>query len=161
MIQVKQRQNYWLLAGLIIGIELLGMLSSILSGDVRGIYESLTLPPLSPPGQLFGIVWPTLYLLVAISGYLISMAVQPKSVKRPQLIWYGLQLVVNFGWSIIFFGAQMYWLGFLMTIVMDLLVIGCLIRFYPTSRAAAWLLVPYLAWLLFATYLAGGAALLN
>ena len=62
----------------IVGIELIGGLSGLLAGDIKGIYNNLKLPPLAPPDYLFGIVWPVLYALIAISAYLIFYKLKTK-----------------------------------------------------------------------------------
>ncbi len=157
----RGRQNYWILIGFIIGIEGLGGLSSLTAGNVRGHYQSLNLPSFSPPGVIFGIVWPALYLLVAISGYLVFMAYRQRKISVAPMVWYALQLVINFFWLIVFFSWELYWTASLMILIMDILVIMCIIRFYLVSRLASWAMVPNLAWILFATYLSFGVAILN
>lgn len=71
------------------------------------------------------------------------------------------QLLLNFLWTIIFFNGSLFTIGVIIILVMDIVVALLIKRSLPISQTAAWLLVPYLAWLLFATYLATGVALLN
>lgn len=74
---------------------------------------------------------------------------------------FGIQLLLNFIWSIIFFSQSAYWWGLVIIIVLDLVVLLCILQFYRSSRLAAILMVPYLVWICFATYLTLGVALLN
>ncbi|KRM93030.1 TspO/MBR family protein [Loigolactobacillus rennini] len=149
--------NWKHLLAIIIVVEALGMLSALLAGNIRVTYLHFALPQFSPPASLFGIVWPLLYLMIAIAGYLYFKA----NGKTWGYTLFGSQLLLNFIWSIIFFHFNWYWLGLIIIIVLDLAVIACIREFSKNSRWSAWLLVPYLIWLLFATYLTVGVALLN
>lgn len=93
-----------LLAGLfIIVVEAIGSLSGILAGDIKSIYNNLQLPPLAPPDYLFGIVWPILYGLIAVAGFIVFQNLKlRKSEAQPALMLYVIQLFLNFIWSIIF-----------------------------------------------------------
>lgn len=155
----KRSPNWILLIASIIVVELVGSLSGILSGDIKAIYNNLTLPPLAPPDFIFGIVWPILYLMIGIVGYLILR--DRTNARQNNLILFISQLVLNFIWSIIFFGASNRWISFLIIIVLDALVTWCVKKFWQTSKLAASLMVPYLIWILFATYLTLGTAILN
>lgn len=96
----KRSLNWILLIASIIVVELVGSLSGILSGDIKAIYNNLTLPPLAPPDFIFGIVWPILYLMIGIVGYLILR--DRTNARQNNLILFISQLVLNFIWSIIF-----------------------------------------------------------
>ncbi|WP_268912995.1 TspO/MBR family protein [Lentilactobacillus sp. SPB1-3] len=151
--------NYLKMIGFIIGVEILGFCSSLLSGNIREIYNGLALPPFSPPGPLFGIVWPILYVLLGISGYLfwIHRNISPTD---NWLFW--IQLVLNLLWTIIFFNFAWFWIGVLIILTMDGLTIKIIIQLNRGKLVLAkWLMVPYLLWILFATYLAIGVAILN
>ncbi|WP_311407254.1 TspO/MBR family protein [Liquorilactobacillus uvarum] len=150
------------LALFIIVVELIGSLSAFFAGDIKKIYNNLRLPPLSPPDFVFGIVWPLLYLLIGISGFmLLRSSLGKKSDKLSAFILYSIQLIVNFIWSIVFFNLNRYWLGLLLIIILDLLVLACIIQFFKISKIASILFYPYFAWILFATYLTLGVAVLN
>lgn len=123
----KRSPNWILLIASIIVVELVGSLSGILSGDIKAIYNNLTLPPLAPPDFIFGIVWPILYLMIGIVGYLILR--DRTNARQNNLILFISQLVLNFIWSIIFFGASNRWISFLIIIVLDALVIWCVKKF--------------------------------
>jgi benzodiazapine receptor len=155
----KTSNRLWVCLGSIIGVELVGFLSGILAGDIKAIYHQLTLPPLSPPSSLFGIVWPLLYLMMGITLFLLIQT--PSPARKSNLILFGAQLFLNFIWSIVFFGASNRWISFGIIIVLDALLILCIAQFRKSNRFAAYLLVPYLIWILFATYLTLGTAILN
>nr|WP_279592792.1 tryptophan-rich sensory protein [Lentilactobacillus kefiri] len=139
-------------------VEIIGMGSALLSGNIRAMYNSLTLPPFSPSGVVFGIVWPILYLLIGIAGYIIWNDRQNNQINV--YLFLG-QLLLNFIWTIVFFTGDMFTIGFILIAVMDIIVADLIRRMMPLSQIAGWVLVPYLAWLLFATYLAAGVAMLN
>ncbi|MDD3174153.1 MAG: tryptophan-rich sensory protein [Herbinix sp.] len=152
------------ISGVIIsaGIALLtGFISSILSGNPSTVYKSLTLPPYSPPGWLFGVVWPILYILMGIAAYLIFISVSELADKRKALITYAAQLLVNFSWSIIFFRFQEYGLAVVVLALLLLLVTLTIMYFYDLNRLSACLLIPYYLWLIYAFYLNTGVFVLN
>ncbi|GAB5051736.1 TspO/MBR family protein [Pediococcus ethanolidurans] len=159
--KTKKTLNWKVLLFFIVGVEVLGSLSSLFTGNIKEIYNSLSLPPLAPPDYLFGIVWPLLYLLIAISGYLIFQSIAFKKEKATSYILFTIQLGLNFVWSIIFFGGNYYWIGVLIVILLNLVVLACLLQFYRVNRMASLLLMPYFIWILFATYLTIGVAVLN
>lgn len=140
-------------------VEGIGALSGALSGDTGAIYQSLALPPLSPPGWLFGIVWPVLYGLMAIAAYLIYRSGDACAPRT--LFWFFVQLALNFFWPLIFFRGGLYWAAALVILLLDCLVLYTISQFRSISPLAARLMIPYLLWLLFATYLNVGVALLN
>ncbi|MEC5140979.1 tryptophan-rich sensory protein [Pediococcus pentosaceus] len=143
----------------VVGVELIGSLSGLLAGDIKAIYNSFTLPPFSPPDRLFGIVWPILYLMIGIVGYLIFTV--RSNYRKTNLTLFIAQLFLNFIWSIVFFNASSRWTGLLIILVLDALVFFCIKEFYKSSKLAAYLMIPYFLWILFATYLTLGTAILN
>ena len=161
MTDYKLKFNWVHLLIAVLAVEIIGSLSALFSGNIKSIYNSLNLPPLAPPDSLFGIVWPILYALIGISGYLIYQQTSSKQDKIMSYSLFGLQLLLNFIWSIIFFKQDAYWLGVVIILILDLLVLLCIIQFYKTSRLAALLLVPYFIWIVFASYLTISVAILN
>lgn len=140
--------------------ELVGVLGSLLSGNPGVIYTSFVKPPLSPPGWLFGVIWPVLYLLMSIAAYIIYQTPQTLERKEATTI-YWIQLFVNFLWPIVFFRFEWYWIAVGIIILLDILVSITTLRFYKINKAAGYLMIPYLLWILFATYLNIGIAVLN
>ncbi len=140
---------------------LTGVLSAIVSGGGMKAFSMLSKPPLSPPGWLFPVVWTILYILMGIASFLVYQ----KGPKRPAvmraLTVYGLQLAVNFLWSVFFFRFGWYWFSFLWLVLLWFLILVTIIQFEQISKPAALLLVPYLLWVTFAGYLNVGVAILN
>ncbi len=139
--------------------ELVGALSGLLAGSSFSFYKELIKPPLSPPGWLFPLVWAILYALMGISAYMIYNS--DAKEKRTALYIYGAQLFVNFIWSIVFFRFKMY--GFSVAVILALLVLNIImfIIFYRIRPASAYLNIPYILWIAFASYLNIGILLLN
>ncbi len=155
-----KKVNWFQLLSIILITELAGVLSSLSSGNVGQIYASLNKPPLSPPGWLFGVVWPILYLLMGIAAYIIYQAPQsPEREKAINLYW--VQLFINFLWPIVFFRFEWFWISVLVILLLDVLVLITTILFYRINKIAGYLMIPYLLWILFATYLNIGIAVLN
>lgn len=121
-------------------------------------YNSLVQPPLSPPSFIFPIVWSILYVLMGISyGILKSKDLVDSKIN---LIYYS-QLLVNALWSIIFFVFKWRLFAFIWIILLDVLVIKLVIQFYQKDKTSGLLQIPYVLWVLFASYLNFGVYLLN
>jgi len=138
----------------------------LLSGSIIGLiisnyidYDLLIKPPLSPPGYIFPIVWSILYILMGIS-YLLFKNKYPENTHKEDKIYY-FQLITNLLWSIFFFILKWYFFTILWTILLVLLVIYMIYLFYQKNKLSAYLNIPYLLWLLFATYLTIGVFILN
>jgi tryptophan-rich sensory protein len=117
-------------------------------------YETLRRPALAPPNWIFGPVWTVLFALIGIAVWLVwrQADTAEKAVKRAMAI-FSVHFCFNIGWSAAFFGMQNIGLG-LVVILLLLGFIGATIwAFARIDRRAAWLLVPYLLWVAFATYL--------
>lgn len=143
------------------GIPLaVGALSALLSGGM-GNFKDINQPPLSPPGWVFPIVWTALYIMMGEASYRVLISEKdPKQVKNA-LIAYGAQLALNFIWSPVFFGLQMYLTAFLILIAMWVAILITTRRFANIDEAAGDLMLPYLLWVTFAGYLNLGVFLLN
>ncbi len=158
---MKKENAVGLLISIIIA-ETVGVLSGALAGNSSGIYQTLALPPLSPPGWVFPVVWTILYALMGIVSYLIYQSRSGGELqKQNALLFYGVQLFVNFLWSIVFFRFGLYGLSVAVVLLLLVLVMITVSKFYQINRIAAYLLFPYLLWLLFAVYLNVGTVILN
>ncbi len=145
-----------------IAIPLLtGFLSSVISGNNMSTYKQLNKAPLSPPGIVFPIVWTILFILMGIASYLIVTSGKGKEQIQYALEFYGLQLIVNFWWSIFFFRFDLYFFAFLLLLILWLLIYFTIKAFYEVKPLAAYLLIPYLLWVTFAGYLNFAIFLLN
>lgn len=157
---MMKKINWFKLIVIVLITEFIGLLGSLFSGITGQIYTSLIKPPLSPSGWLFGLIWPVLYLLMGIAAYIIYQ--KPNTTERKKATTlYWVQLVVNFLWPIVFFRFQWYWISVIVIILLDILVLITTIRFYKIEKVAGYLMIPYLLWILFATYLNIGIAVLN
>ena len=125
------------------------------------MFENVNKPPLSPPAWLFPVVWTILYTLMGISSYwiLTSGAKEDQIYKAMSLYWY--QLAVNFLWPTFFFNFQWYLFSFLWLVLLWVLVLAMILRFWRIDRRAALLNIPYILWLTFAGYLNLGVWWLN
>ena len=137
-----------------------GGLAALLSGGMD-TYVAMNKPPLSPPGWLFPVVWTVLYLLMGYASYLVLTADAPMEDKRKALILYGLQLLANFIWPLLFFAAQLPLTALLWLIVLWVLILLTIRAFSDISERAGDLLIPYILWVTFAAYLNLGIYLLN
>ncbi len=122
-------------------------------------YGSLNLPLLAPPKIVFPIAWTILYLLMGLAFYLFQKKTKQQEEGTIKL-YYG-QLLVNLLWSIIFFVFKFRLIAVLWILLLVFLVIKLIKAFYQKDKLAAYLLLPYLLWILFATYLTIGIWLLN
>lgn len=137
-----------------------GGLSALLAGGMKD-FETVNQPPLSPPGWLFPIAWTVLYLLMGLASYLVLTGPATRPRIHSALIVYGIQLAVNFFWSIFFFRFDAYLFSFFWLLLLWVLILVTIGKFAAIRRAAGWLLVPYLIWVTFAGYLNLGVYLLN
>lgn len=128
-----------------------GALGSILSGNNMEQYMQMYKPPLSPPGFIFPIVWTILFILMGIAAYLIYIS--PSEDKKTALTVYLIQLAANVLWSVIFFRFDAYLLAFAWLVFLWYLIFVTIKQFYPINKIAAYLMLPYLAWVTFAGYL--------
>lgn len=122
-------------------------------------YKQLDKPPLQPPGWVFGAVWPVLYVATGVALFLIWKSTGTH--KGQALVLFAVQAILNAAWSLAFFGMDQPWLGLVIILALVVTVILCIVRFRSLSQWASWLFMPYLAWLLFATYLNIGIIVLN
>lgn len=130
---------------------------AITAGSVRTWYPTLARPPGTPPNWVFGPVWTTLYVLIAVSAWLVWRRTAELPAKAyPALRLWGWQLGLNALWTPAFFGLHSTGLG-LLVIVPLLAAVALTIRaFAGVERRAALLLVPYAGWVLYAAYLNAG-----
>lgn len=148
----KYKREIITYASFIIGTLLLGFGSSFFVRLGIDNYRTLQKPPLSPPEILFPIAWTILYTLMAIGIANVFLKADPIS-KKASLKIYFFQLAVNLLWPLFFFTLGWYFFSFLWISLLIVLVIAMIIIFYGTSKSAAIIQLPYLAWLTFAAYL--------
>ncbi|MGO0154922.1 tryptophan-rich sensory protein [Leuconostoc koreense] len=141
-------------------ILVLGTLSSFSVEWIRGvsigdIYGTFNLPPLAPPKWLFGPAWILLYILLGIYCANLNLV---KSNRHELYTYMYVQLALNILWTVVFFSFSNFLLATIMIMIMDILVVAII---FVDKRPIKLLLVPYLLWLLFATYLSISVLILN
>lgn len=122
-------------------------------------YPYLAKPPLTPPDSVFPIAWTLLYVCMGISVGLILLSDSPR--KKPLAVLFSVQLLLNFLWTFLFFYLRNPLAGLIDILLLDLLVFLYAWESYPVKKASSVLFWPYLAWILFATYLNGSIFLYN
>ncbi len=118
------------------------------ASSVASWYPTVAKPPWTPPSWLFGPVWTVLYVLMAVAGWLVWRTRVP--ARRGALVLFGVQLALNGLWSWLFFGWHRIGLGLLDIALLWLAIVATIRAFARVRTAAAWLMLPYLAWVSFA-----------
>lgn len=145
----------------IILCEAVGALAGWISAGGIEVYSALAnKPPLTPPQWVFPVVWSILYALMGISAARISLT-PPSKERNRGLNLFTAQLIVNFFWPLLFFNAQAFGFALIWLILLWVLVLVVILTFWKIDKTAAWLLIPYFAWLTFAVYLNAGVYILN
>lgn len=127
-----------------------GGLSAFLTRNSMQTFERIHKPALAPPGWLFPVVWIILYILMGIASYLVLISGKQ---KKNALRVYGVQLLFNFFWSILFFNFEWYLFAFIWLVLLWLMILKTIDLFYQMSKPAGYLMLPYLLWVTFAGYL--------
>lgn len=130
---------------------LIGITPSIFIFRSIDLYNYINKPLFSPPSIIFPIVWTILYIIMGISIYMI-MESKKEGKKNARLIYY-IQLISNALWTPIFFGLREYFLAFLWILMIIVFVIIMILSFYKINKISAYLQIPYLLWLIFASYI--------
>jgi tryptophan-rich sensory protein len=124
------------------------------SSNVKTWFVTVAKPSFNPPSWIFAPVWTTLYFMMGFALFLIwkNETVQ-KSVKQKAILLFAIQMILNFLWSFIFF--QQHEIGWALVdiILLWIFILLTIFSFAPISKTAAWLLVPYISWVSFATIL--------
>jgi tryptophan-rich sensory protein len=123
-------------------------------------YQTLAKPGVNPPDWVFGPVWTVLYGLMAVAAWLV-WASADNVARRRGIVWFCAQLAVNLMWSFVFFGARMLGLAVVDIALLWALIAVTMVFFFKVSRAAGWLMVPYLGWVTFAGYLNWAVWMMN
>jgi len=121
------------------------------TSSVMTWYPSLIKPSFNPPAWVFGPVWSILYIMIGVSLFLVWTT--NKVSKKKAYFVFGVQLVLNALWSIVFFGMQRPALAFLVIVLLWLSIIVNIIEFYKIKKSAGYILFPYLVWVSFAAVL--------
>lgn len=146
----------------VIGCELVGLLGTpFTTTAIPTWYATLNKPFFAPPNWVFGPVWTLLYFLMGVSFFLIWKQGWNKKKIKIAAQFFLAQLTLNFLWSPVFFGFRSPLLGLFVIVAMWVLIVSTMKKFYPLSRTASFLLLPYLLWVSFATLLNAAIFFLN
>lgn len=146
-------KSKWKTYGLFILItEAIGAVAGLLTSLGMSAYEAVEKPALTPPPIVFPIVWTILYALMGVSAARIWLS-EESGERARGLRLYGVQLAMNFLWSIFFFDFQAYGFSFFWLLLLLLAIILMTISFYKTDKVAGYLQIPYVLWVSFAAYL--------
>ena len=151
----SEARSWWKTAILlVVGINAVGFLAGQVAGSGYGNpwFDALRQPSFMPPGWLFGAAWTLLYTLLGIAAAMIHALPRSKE-RRDALALFWIQMLLNFTWSPIFFGAHDMNLGRIVLIVLVILSAMAAGKFYRLKPLAGLLMIPYLGWLIFATVL--------
>ena len=155
----KKIKPYVISVAIALGV---GALSALFTRGNMDIYDRIQTPPLAPPGILFPIVWTVLYTLMGISSAIIYTKGRNENIPVYEALkTYAIQLGVNFFWSIIFFNLEAFLFAFLWLLLLWVLIIIMIKKFYQIDKTAAYLQIPYFLWVTFAAYLNFAIFLLN
>lgn len=139
----------------IIITESAGILGSFTTvSSVKTWYPLINKPSFNPPSWLFAPVWTLLFFLMGVALYLVWS-------KKNKITWFWIQLLLNILWSFLFFGLHLPWLAFIEIIFLCFTILITIIKFWAINKKAAILLIPYLAWVTFASFLNFTIARLN
>lgn len=161
MRQIKELKFVRFLSAIFV-CQLAGILGSVFTfSAITDWYAYLNKPFFSPPNWVFGPVWTTLYFLMGVSLFLVWNKGLKDAGRLRAVKLFGFQLVLNFFWSVIFFGLKSPLLAFIEILVLWYLIFLTIKAFYKISATAAYLLIPYLAWVSFASILNLAIIILN
>lgn len=124
-------------------------------------YAQLIKPDFAPNANVYPIIWPILYVLMGISSYIITSSKKNTQKINDAIFLYYLQLVLNFLWSILFFGFNLRFVAFVESIILTFVLIAMIYKFYKLNKKSAFLNIPYLAWMIFVIFLSYFVWILN
>ena len=146
----------------ILVVNLLGGVGAFFTMDsLKDWYASLAKPPGVPPNSVFGPVWTVLYAMMGTSFALVLHRVPSGPSKRAALRTFLAQFLLNLAWTPLFFGAHLTWVALVVIVALWIMILLTILKFRSLDRLAALLLVPYLIWVSYATYLNAGYLVLN
>jgi benzodiazapine receptor len=116
-------------------------------------YQTIQRPSWNPPNWIFGPVWTTLYIMMGVALFLIWKADAEIKTKNQAILLFAVQLILNFFWSIIFFNLQQPGWAFAEIVMLWIFILLTIFAFAKINKLAAWLLVPYVSWVSFASIL--------
>ncbi|MBE6064513.1 TspO/MBR family protein [Clostridium cochlearium] len=161
MVKSSKEKNIGLLLLIIIFIQGVGFLSGRLGMSNQNTYNDFVKPSFSPPGWIFPIVWGILYFLMALAFYRIIIKGKQGENINKSVIYFIIQLTLNFLWAIIFFRFKLYGFAFLELLILLVFILLSIFEFYKLDKIAAYLMIPYAIWVSFAGILNCAIWILN
>jgi len=159
--------NRWIDIGMLVGLVAVALLAGQIASvatmpSIPTWYAGLEKPWFNPPRWAFPVAWTILYILMGVAAWLAWRAPERRAGDRTRaMVLYGVQLAINVSWSFAFFGAQSPLAGLVVVVLLLASIVATMVAFRRLSGLAALLLVPYLAWVSFATLLNGAILYLN
>jgi len=157
---MKPVQIARLLTALALPLAVGGIAGMFTAKAIPGWYAALNQPSFSPPNWIFGPVWTLLYILMGVSFYLI-WNLEPGKLRRQAITVFLVQLLFNFGWSFCFFYFKRIGIALVDIVLLWSTIVLMLIHFYRLKPTAAYINIPYLLWVTFATVLNAAYFILN
>ncbi|MCJ7445947.1 MAG: tryptophan-rich sensory protein [Methanotrichaceae archaeon] len=150
---MKKTELFRLILSIVI-CQMAGIIGSIFTtSSMASWYPTLVKPSFTPPGSYIGLIWIVLFTLMGISLFLIWRETPGNPAARIALYFFAAQLIVNVLWNVAFFGLQSPISGLIVIVVLWILILISIIKFWPINRTAALLLIPYIVWVSIAAYL--------
>lgn len=150
---MEKNELFRLILSIII-CQMAGIMGSIFTASSIAIwYPTLTKPSFTPPGFYIGLIWIVLFTLMGISLFIIWRETPRNQAARIALYFFAAQLIVNVLWSAAFFSMQSPISGLIVIALLWILILICIVKFWPINRIAAFLMVPYIVWVSVAAYL--------
>lgn len=147
-------KDSWKLISAVLICEAAGALGAIFTTpQITTWYATLAKPSWNPPNWVFGPVWTTLFLLMGIALYLVWRTGLREKAERTAFRLFLAHLLLNIGWSVAFFGLESPGMGVVVIVTLLAFILYLIVKFREINHWAGWLLVPYAAWVAFATVL--------
>lgn len=152
--QLPSQRAHWIMLLLFVAVCLsVGAIGGMLTASsVDTWYPGLNKPSWNPPKTVFAPVWTSLFVMMAVAAWVVWSRRDAKDVRAAMAL-FGFQLVLNMGWSAIFFGLRQPGFASFEIVLLWLSIVATIFAFARVSRTAAWLLAPYLCWVSFASAL--------
>lgn len=150
--KMRHKRYFSLLIWILTLIVISSLIGSLTQSGVTTWYAQLNRSALTPPNYVFPVAWTVLYTMIAVSGWIIWCQAPFSGLKRVK-VFYWIQLILNWSWTPLFFFYQLIEISLLCLIAIDITVIAIICLCYHRIKSIFWLMIPYLIWILFATYL--------
>ena len=158
-LSTRRTPSWVVLPRFLAAVAVVALVGGLAAGSAGQTYRALELPAFAPPSWLFGPVWTVLYVMMAVAAWLVWR--KAGTGWSSALTLWSVQLVLNLAWTPLFFAAGLYTFALVDIVLLLGVLVATTLAFRRTSSVAAWLLVPYLAWVGFATALNAGIVVLN